>query len=65
MIVKIITECNFVGCDTVHYVEVPDEATDEDVLTLAKEYLEEDIRPSVYWRPSSVEEADDEGYDID
>jgi len=65
MIVRIVTEYNFVGCGTTHFIEVDDNITDEELDELTNDLMFEDIGPQGYWVKSSEEEADEEGYDIE
>lgn len=65
MIVKIITECNCVGCETIHFIEVDDNITDEELDELTNDLMFADIEPQGYWVKSSEEEADEEGHDIE
>lgn len=65
MIVKIVTDCHFSGCETTHFIEVDDNITDEELDELTNDLMFEDIEPQGYWVKSSEEEADEEGYDIE
>lgn len=47
MIVKIVTDCNFVGCETTHYVELDDNMIDEEIQEYADEVMQQDIEPQV------------------
>ena len=65
MIVKIVTDCNFAGCETTHFVEVDDNATEDDINDIGATLMENDIQPGYSWEISSEEEADDYGMDIE
>lgn len=68
MIIKVTTNCNFVGCETVHYVEVPDEMSEKSIDAVADEMLMADIGPYVDWEAlteEEVEEAIEDGYEIE
>jgi len=68
MIIRVTTNCNFVGCETVHYVEVPDGMSSDDLDVLTDEMLAEDIAPWVDWQvltEEEVAEAIEDGYEIE
>jgi hypothetical protein len=65
MILRIITDCAFAGCENTHFVKVNDDATEEEINEIANEYMMNDIEPSYSWGVASEEEADEEGYDIE
>ena len=65
MIVKIVTDCHFIGCSTTHFVEMADDSTEEQIQEYADDLMQQDINPAVQWEVSSEEEADEEGYDIE
>lgn len=65
MIVRITTDCCFAGCETIHYVEMPDDSTKEQIQKYADDLMQQDIEPWVGWEVSSEEDADEEGYDIE
>lgn len=65
MIVKIVTDCHFAGCETTHYVELEDGMTEEEIQEYADEIMQQDIEPQVMWERVDEDEADDMGYDIE
>jgi hypothetical protein len=65
MIVKIETSCNFVGSETIHYIEFPDGTDESEISEYANDLLENDVAPSVYWEESSEEEAEENGYEVE
>lgn len=66
-IVKIITDCAFIGSDTTHYCRIPDTYTKEDVEELAQELLDEDIQAGYFIDEEDVtdDEAYNEGYSVE
>lgn len=64
-IIKVVTDCSFAGCETIHFVEVKDEVTEDQIQEMADQLMENDIQPGVRWEESSEEEADDYGIDIE
>lgn len=64
-VVKITTDCRFAGCETIHFVEVPDD-TDKDYLdSLIDDYIMNDIGACGGYEESSVEEAEEYGCEIE
>ena len=55
---RIVTSCNFVGCDTTHIVALEDDESEDDY---GAELASEDICPDASIEEISKEEAEEEG----
>lgn len=64
-IIKITTSCNFVGSETVHFIEVKSNITEDEMSELVEQYVEDDIRPEGSWEYSSKEEIEEFGSELE
>ena len=62
MIVKIVTDCNFYGCSTTHFIEVKDNTSKKELDELAREWMENDIQPTYYFEEVYEDEEPEENY---
>ena len=69
MIVKFTTDCHFSGCDTTHYVEVDDGATETELEMLLDDFIAEDIEPQggyeIITDEDEIASIEENGYDIE
>lgn len=65
MMIKVTTDCAFAGCETIHYVEVDECMTEQELDDIAYEFAMEDITPSATWEEVDDSEPDEMGYDVE